>query len=81
MTLQTMPLHLARDGLSSPVAAGRSHFRPEGGAQVLALVRKAADGTVARQDVLPVAFVPQVKPHGGGAPLPRGPARMPCCHA
>jgi protein-L-isoaspartate(D-aspartate) O-methyltransferase len=39
---------------------------PEGGAQVLALVRKAADGTVTREDVLPVAFVPLVKPPPAG---------------
>jgi protein-L-isoaspartate(D-aspartate) O-methyltransferase len=39
---------------------------PEGGPQLLALVRKAADGTVTREDVLPVAFVPLVKPSPGG---------------
>lgn len=39
---------------------------PEGGAQVLALVRKAADGSAAREDVLPVAFVPLVKPPRAG---------------
>ena len=38
----------------------------EGGAQVLALLRKAADGTVTREDVLPVIFVPLVKPPPAG---------------
>lgn len=38
---------------------------PEGGPQRLVLVRKAADGSIAQDDVLPVAFVPLVEPRHG----------------